>query len=120
MARLSLDGYPVNVRVLAVGARNLILHALPRSIETYDETAGVVGFGYGAGHKGIICTLILSKSGVKLGIAHGAELPDPDGLLKGAGTTHRHIQLRAPSDIRKPAVARLLKAAKAAWQERTG
>jgi hypothetical protein len=115
-----LDRYPADVQTLAVRAREFILDTLPKADESLDESAGVLGYGYGSGYKGLICTLILSKSGVKLGLAHGAELPDPDRLLAGRGKIHRYVQLRATSDITKPGVARLLKAARAAWQERLG
>jgi len=115
-----LGTYPTDVQALAFSARKLILDILPKSDENLDESAGVVGYGYGSGYKGLICTLILSKSGVKLGIAHGASLPDPNGLLEGSGKVHRYVQLRTPSDIRGPRVRRLLKVARAAWQERVG
>jgi hypothetical protein len=124
MSRTTLDQllskYPADVQALAISARKFILDTLPKADESLDESAGVLGYGYGPGYKGLICTLILSKSGVKLGLAHGAELPDPDRLLAGTGKVHRYVQLRATSDIKKPGVARLLKAARAAWQERLG
>ena len=44
-----------------------------------------------AGLSGNVCTLILSKSGVKLGLVHGSELADPNGLLEGSGKVHRNI-----------------------------
>lgn len=115
-----LGKYAADVQTLAVSAREFILHTLPKAKESFDESAGVIGYGYGPGHGSLVCTLILSKSGVKLGLAHGAQLPDPDRLLAGRGKVHRHIQLRATSDIKKSGVARLLKAARAAWQERLG
>jgi hypothetical protein len=124
MATMSFDKligkYPTEVQALAASARKFILDTLPKSDESLDESGGVVGYGYGSGYKGTICTLILSKSGVKLGLVGGATLPDPDGLLEGSGKVHRYVQLRAPADIRRPGVTRLLKAARAAWQERAG
>ena len=124
MATMTFDQllvrYPDEVRALAASARKFIRGFVPRADETVDESAGVVGFGRGSGYKGMLCTLILSKSGVKLGLAHGTSLPDPDGLLEGSGKVHRYVQLRAASDLRKPGLARLLKAARAAWQERVG
>jgi hypothetical protein len=115
-----LGRYPADVRALAIGARKFILESLPKAEETVDASAGVVGYGYGPGYKGLIGTLILSKTGVKLGLAHGASLPDPGGLLEGSGKVHRYVQLRIASDVRRPGVARLLRAARAAWKERTG
>ena len=54
----------------------LVLSALPQVEETIDPSAGVIGYGYGPGYKGLICTLILSQAGVKLGVTDGATLPD--------------------------------------------
>jgi hypothetical protein len=113
-----LEKYPAEVRSVAAEARKFILEKLPGADETTDTKVGVTGYGYGPGYKATICTLLLSKTGVKLGLAHGAALPDPDGLLEGKGKVHRYIALKAASDIRRPGVARLLKAAHAAWKER--
>jgi hypothetical protein len=55
--------------------------------------------------------IILSKSGVKLGIVNGATLPDPKGLLEGAGKRPKYVVLSAPSDLRRPGLAPLLKSA---------
>jgi len=120
MFKQLLSRYPADVQAQAVRARRFILETLPKADESVDESAGVLGYGYGPGYKGLISTLILSKSGVKLGLAHGAELPDPDGLLAGSGKVHRHVQLRATSDLEQRGVVRLLEAARAAWQERQG
>ena len=115
-----LGKYPAGVQGLALSARRFILESLPSAEESVDESAPVVGYGYGSGYKGIICTLILSKSGVKLGLARAAELLDPEGLLEGSGKVHRYIQLHTSSDLRKPGLRQLLKMAKAAWQARGG
>jgi len=115
-----LAAYPSNVRSLALAARKLILELLPEAEETVDQSAAVVGYGYGPGYKGTICTLILSKTGVKLGLARGAELADPKGLLEGAGKVHRYVRIETPSDLSKPGLKALVKAAVAAWKKREG
>ena len=115
-----LAKYPSNVQALALGTRKLILELLPEAEETVDQSAPVVGYGYGPGYKGTICTLILSKAGVKLGLARGAELPDPKGLLEGAGNVHRYVRIETSSDLRKPGLKPLMKAAVAAWKKRGG
>ena len=76
-----------------------------------DRAGHVAGYGCGAGYKDLICTIILSKTGVKLGIVNGATLPDPKGLLEGAGKRHTYVALSAPSDLRKPGIAALLASA---------
>src|SRR4051812_27271918 len=69
--------YPTTVGEIARAARALLLARLPGAEEQPDAAANVVGYGYGAGYKGLIATIILSKGGVKLGLTKGAGLPDP-------------------------------------------
>src|SRR5262249_32979589 len=78
----------------------------------------LLGYGYGPGYKGLLCTLLLSKNGIKLGISHGSELPDPKQLMQGSGKAHRHVQLRTKNDLKQPGLKLLLKAALAAWKKR--
>jgi hypothetical protein len=66
----------------------------------------------------MVCTLILSQKGVKLGLARGAELDDPHGLLEGAGKVHKHIAFKTPADLSQPGVSALIKATYRAWQAR--
>lgn len=113
-----LASYPEKVRDLALQTRRLILDSIPRIEETVDPSARVIGYGLGPGYRGLICTVILSRSGVKLGFYRGVDLPDPQGLLEGAGKVHRHVQLSAPADLKKPGLKSLLKAAHAAWEHR--
>ncbi len=117
-AETLLAKYPAEVQALAAAARAALAKWLPRSEQVADNTAPVIGVGYGTGYKGLVCALIISKTGVKIGLARGTELPDPDGLLAGAGKVHKHIQLHSPSDLRNPAVRALVKAAYAAWKQR--
>lgn len=105
-----LSAYPANVQEVALGARKLILAAAPDANEMVDAPARVIGYGHGDGYKGMICTIILSKQGVKLGFVGGASLPDPNGLLEGAGKKHRYVVLDAAADLEKKGIAELIKA----------
>jgi hypothetical protein len=113
-----LKSYPSDVQALAGKARRLLLNLLPGADERADSSAPVLGYSYGPGYRGMVCTLILSKSGVKLGLVRGAELTDPRGLLEGSGKVHKYVQLRKASDLNRPGVKGLVKAAHAAWQQR--
>jgi hypothetical protein len=108
-----LRSYPEDVQILARQARKTLREWLPNADERADPSARMVGYGYGPGYKGMICTLILSKSGIKLGLVGGAALADPRGLLGGTGKVHRHVQLRTVRDLQHAG----LKAA-GAWRER--
>ena len=113
-----LAPYPPDVSDLALAARDFLAKALPAAEETLDESAKLLGYGYGPGYKGLLCTLLLSKNGVKLGIAHGSELLDPKQLMQGSGKVHRHVQLRTNNDLKQPGLKPLLEAALAAWKKR--
>jgi hypothetical protein len=113
-----LNRYPDTVQRLAAGARQLIRRVLPKAEERADSSAPVIAYGYGPGYRGMVCTLILSKSGVKLGLVRGGELADPHGLLAGSGRVHRYIALRTREDLRRPGVSDLIKATHAAWRKR--
>jgi hypothetical protein len=114
-----LSAYPERVRQTASAVRRLLKDMLPGVTETVDESARLLGYSYGPGYKGVLFTLILSQTGVKLGIARGAELPDPKHLMAGAGKVHRHVPLRSVADLKRPGLNQLLKAALAAWRKRS-
>ena len=118
-ADVLLAAYPDAVRELADAARKALAKALPGATEGVDRSAKLLGYSYGPGYKGLVCTLLLSKTGVKLGIFRGSELPDPAGLLQGAGKVHRHVQLRSPADLERPELKGLLAAALAAFRARS-
>jgi hypothetical protein len=113
-----LNAYPDAVQSVAADARRLIRRLLPKIEEQADPAAAIVAYGYGPGYRGMVCTLILSKSGVKLGLVRGSELDDPHRLLGGSGKVHRYIALRTRDDLKRPGVSDLIKATHAAWRER--
>ena len=104
-----LNLYKTDVQELARGARKLILAAVPEADEMVDLPARVIGYGYGQNYKDLICTIILSKGGVKLGIVGGATLPDPNVLMEGAGQKHRYVVLNEPADLKKVGLKKLIK-----------
>src|SRR5262249_33273507 len=95
-----LARYPPEVRDVAREARGFLAKALPGAAGTLDRSAKLLAYGFGPGYKGFVCTLLLSQTGVKLGIARGSELPDPMKLMKGGGKVHRHVQLRTTADLK--------------------
>ena len=107
-------GYPAKVRELATSLRKLIRSAIPDAAETLDEPGRVVGYAVGSGYSGLVCTIIPSKTGVKLGVVGGAELEDPNGLLEGAGKKHRYVQFTTQADLERGGIRELLQAAREA------
>jgi hypothetical protein len=114
-----LRTYPDIVQDLARRLDKVIISTIPGVREEFDRSARVIGYGLGPGYAGVICTIILSKKGVKLGIVRGAQLSNSHRLLEGSGKLHRHVVFEQPSDFERPGLQALLETAFAAWQKRT-
>lgn len=113
-----LSSYPPGVQELARATRKKLRAWLPGAEETIDVSARLLAYSYGPGYRGAVCTLILSKSGVKLGLFHGASLDDPHGLLGGRGSVHRHIAIGGPEDLEQQGVRELIDGARALCRKR--
>jgi hypothetical protein len=113
-----LRSYPEDVQILARQARKQLREWLPDASEGVDAPARMLAYSYGPGYKGMVCTLLLSKSGVKLGLVGGATLADPRGLLAGSGKVHRHVQLRTVRDLQQTGLKQLVLGASAACHKR--
>lgn len=98
--------------------RNFLQEQLMNVTELPDQSISLIGYGYGTGYKDLICTMLLSKKGVKLGFYKGTELPDPQHLLTGSGKVHRYAEIQSLAGIRNPALKELLAAALNAYQTR--
>ena len=114
-----LAGYPDAVRNIATELRLMILSSMPGARETIDQSARIIGYGFGTGYNDMVCTIIPSKTGVKLGIVQGAELADVSGLLQGTGKRHRYVSLTKITDLNQPGLKPLLVRALNAWQDRS-
>ena len=64
-------------------------------------------------HNGIICTGEIYKDKVKLTFAHGASLPDPDGLFNSSleGKVRRAIDIHENDELDEEAFKDLIRAA---------
>jgi hypothetical protein len=114
-----LTRYPPEVRDLVHALRRLIRDTIPEVHESLDLPAKIIAYGFGTGYSDMICTIIPSQKGVKLGIVRGAEMADPDGLMEGTGKRHRHVVLTTLSDLEKPGLKPLLVAAVADWKAKS-
>ena len=101
------------VRRLTLETRRWLRRHVKGVSEEVDAKARVIGYGIGAGYSGLVCTIILSRTGVKLGIVGGAALPDPDRLLEGTGKVHRYVPIADAATLRRPGLAALVDAAAA-------
>lgn len=83
-----LAGYPIFMRDIAVAPQATVRSVIPDACKMLDPPGRITGYGFGAGCRDLVCRMIPSLIGVKLGIVPGAELPDPYGLLECTGKPH--------------------------------
>ena len=108
-----LDTCPDELCDLILELRELVQHAAPKAHEAIkfnslcyykpNHPYGVIGDN--------ICGIGVRDDCVQLGFIHGAFLPDPQGLLQGTAKAKRHIEIRTSSEIRRTALAKLIRAA---------
>jgi hypothetical protein len=112
--------YEPEIQRLIHAARRTMRVVFRGVTETSDPRAHLLGYSYGPGYKGTVATLILSKTGVKIGVPYGSSLPDPAHLLAGEGKVHRHVAIKDPAELKAPELIALLKKVLSAWETRTG
>jgi hypothetical protein len=111
-----LKGYPPPVREIAVKARETILSVMPNATEKVYPGWKVIQYGTDAGMKNVFAAISPLRERVNLGLANGAELSDPEGLLEGTGKGIRHVKLTSPEAATTPAIRALLEGAVHALQ----
>jgi hypothetical protein len=98
--------------------RELLLHKLPGITEQVDIPAKMIAYCYGQKYIELICTIIPSRKGLKLGFNRGTELPDPDRLLEGNGKISRYVVISDKEMIDSKPLKDLLSKALNAYKER--
>jgi hypothetical protein len=96
---LFLSQYSTPVFEHAQSLRKLLTGLLPGVIEQLDAPAKMIGYSYGPKYEDLVCVLIPSKKGLKLGFNKGTELNDPEGWLKGQGKISRYVEIVSPEQI---------------------
>jgi hypothetical protein len=99
------------VKGLTQRALERALEIVPDAMVTIDKAD--IGVGTGPGYKHLVFVITPRKGYVTLGVARGAELPDPGGLMEGRGKVHRHVKLRNHEELDAPALRDLMAAAAA-------
>lgn len=113
-----LTFYTEEIQILAEEARKLITGLLSDIHEEADFSAKLIGYGFGPGYKHSICTIILSKKGIKIGLFKATEFPDPQKLLEGTGKVHKYVAITDKKELNNPALKTLLKEADKAYRKR--
>lgn len=106
-----LANYSEATQSNALLLREVILQALPGITEQLDVPAKMIGYCYGQKYADLICMLIPSQKGLKLGFNRGTLLPDPNGLLQGSGKISRYVIIKTTDDIHATPLKDLLNAA---------
>ena len=113
-----LSQYDESVYSSALQLREVLLANLPGIIEQLDVPAKMVAYCYGQKYSELICVIIPSKKGLKLGFNQGSKLPDPNGLLQGTGKISRYVEIKTEKEIKSAALKKLLATALKACKER--
>jgi hypothetical protein len=78
----------------------------------YDKNnALVIGFGSSDRPSSVINSIAVYTKWINLYFFEGDTLPDPEGILQGAGSTVRSIRIESAADLDRPAVKALMAAA---------
>jgi hypothetical protein len=100
------------VQQIARQLRALIESVHPEALEVPRPGERTAGYGIGPKKLSETYAYIGPQRGyVNLGFYHGVAVPDPDGLLEGAGKALRHVKVRSIEDAGRPALRRLVEAA---------
>ena len=95
---------------LARELRTLLHKLVPKAQEKIYFGWGVADFGFGGSGRGFM-TIGPQKKYVNLYFMDGVELPDPGGLLEGAGKRLRHVKIRKPEDLKNRSLHALIREA---------
>ena len=106
-----LSEYPPAAQQLALRVRKLLLRIIPDVHEHVYPGWRIISFRMGDGQEHQICWLAPQRFGVNLGFEHGAELPDPNGLLTGSTKQARNVHIRSARDVDVSKIAALVAAA---------
>ena len=107
-----IAGFSAEVEKIARGLRDVIEAVHPDAVEVPRPGERTVGYGVGPKKMSETYAYIgVYPRYVNLGFYHGASLPDPDGLLEGAGKQLRHVKVHSLNEVDRPALRNLVEAA---------
>ncbi|MGI5178720.1 DUF1801 domain-containing protein [Dactylosporangium sp. CA-152071] len=86
--QLLADSCP-DIAVLARHLRDVIVEARPELTERVYR--GWHGLGFHHPERGYVAAIFPGTDSVSVGFEHGADLPDPHGLLQGTGKRLRYL-----------------------------
>jgi hypothetical protein len=88
---------------VAGALRRLVRRTAPQSREIINPW-GIPTFAL----NGPLCFMMVGKNHVTFGFSRGTSLPDPTGLLEGAGKNLRHVKLKDVAQLRDANLRQLI------------
>jgi hypothetical protein len=101
-----LADHSTDVADLAGRVRAAVVAAHPQLVERVQR--GWHSINYRDPAAGFVCAIFPTRDAVQLVFERGAELPDPDGLLTGAGKRVRMLVFATTTDVDEDVVGRFL------------
>ena len=101
------------VQKIVRAARTRLRKRMPAAVELVYDNYNALAIGYGSSERrgDWIVSLAVYARGVNLYFIYGVALPDPRGLLQGAGNQGRFVRLESASMLDRREIDDLLKAA---------
>jgi hypothetical protein len=108
-----IDAYPPEIAVLAREILAAMQRRLPGAVRLVYDGYTTLAIGFGPSEKASQApfSIALYPRYVVLVFIHGAGLPDPAGVLRGAGKQVRNVIVDDAAALATPAVAALIDAA---------
>ncbi len=103
--------YSREAREIALCLRKVILEVSKKANERIEFKAKMVTYGYGrnGADLGWVCAIAPHLKHVNLIFSDGAQIPDPEKLLKGRGKRARRVYFKSEVETANPALRVLLK-----------
>jgi hypothetical protein len=111
-----LKPYDPKIRKLALALRALVIAEMAPCCENIYDAYNAVAIGYGPTDRlkdGVFHIAVYAKH-VNLGFNRGVSLADPRGILKGTGTSVRHITIASLDELARPEVRSYVRRARRA------
>jgi hypothetical protein len=100
------------IRELALEARELVSRVLAPSNESIlDVYVLAMNYGFSERMKDQVVYIGVYAKHINLGFYWGAQMDDPEGVLKGSGKQLRHIKIRSQADLGTPIIREYLRRA---------
>jgi len=108
-----LAKYTEEMQKTTKAVRKKMRALFPKAVELVYDNYNALVIGYGPTERAgeALCSIAVYPKWVTLFFLRGAEMRDPDGLLKGDGKIVRQIRLADALDLDRPAVKKLIRQA---------